>query len=173
MGPQGPSAAVRPVRPEEYAEVAALVVRAYSSGGVITDDDDYRATLADTAGRAARAEVYVLPDASGALVATVTLSPYGSTFAQVSRPAELEFRMLAVDPAAAGRGLGSALVGFCAASARARGDEALVLCVIESNAVAIRMYERLGFVAQPDRDRLVPPGVRLRVFRLELAGSTL
>jgi len=151
------------VAPEEFAAVGALVVRAYTEGGVLAGDDGYAAVLADTAGRAAGAAVYVVHDDAGGPVATVTLSPHGSSYAQVAGPGELEFRMLAVDPDSAGQGLGSALVEFCADQARARGDHWLVLCVVDTNAAAIRLYQHLGFVHRPERDRQVGPGVRLLV----------
>jgi ribosomal protein S18 acetylase RimI-like enzyme len=161
---------LRLVRPDEYAAVGDLVVLAYETGGVLTTDDSYRAVLSDTAGRAAKADVYVLPGDSdsdgegGRPVATVTLSPYGTAYAQVAGPGELEFRMLAVHPASAGQGLGAGLVRFCAEQARARGDVALVLCVIDTNQAAIRLYERLGFDHQPERDLVVGPEVRLLVY---------
>jgi ribosomal protein S18 acetylase RimI-like enzyme len=151
------------IRPDEYDAVGALVVHAYEVGGVIAAEDGYRATLVDTAGRAAKADVYVLHDDAGRPVATVTVSRYGSAYAQVAREDELEFRMLAVDPEAGGRGLGSRLVEFCAERALAHGDHALVLCVIDTNAAAIRLYSRLGFTRASDRDLSPAPGVRLLV----------
>ncbi len=160
----GPSAAEPlPIRPDEYDAVGALVVHAYEVGGVIDADDGYRSVLADTAGRAAKAGVFVLHDATGRPVATVTLSRYGTAYAQVARAGECEFRMLAVDPRAGGRGLGTQLVEFCAAQALASGDHALVLCVIDTNVAAIRLYEHLGFIREPDRDVSPAPGVRLLV----------
>jgi len=152
----------------EYAAVGQLVVRAYAAGGVLASDDGYRTVLADTAARATKAPVYVVHDDDGHPVATVTLTPQGSTYAQVAAPGELEFRMLAVDPPAAGRGIGSALVAFCAEQALARGDLALVLCVIETNAPAIRLYRRLGFEHLPGRDVHISPSLRLLVFRRSL-----
>src|SRR6476619_4304467 len=47
--------------------------------------------------------------------------------AEVSRPGEAEFRMLAVAPGAQRRGAGEALVRACVGRARALGAEALVL----------------------------------------------
>jgi len=147
----------------QFAAVGELVVGAYHSAGVLAGDDRYRSVLADTAGRAAQASVYVVHDDAGQLVATVTLTTPGSPYAQVAGPGELEFRMLAVDPAAAGRGIGSALVDFCMEQAAARGDTAVVLCVVDTNAAAVRLYRRLGFEHLPDRDMLVAGGVRLLV----------
>jgi len=152
---------IRLARPDEYVAVGALTIEAYSAGGVLVADDDYATVLADADGRAAVAEVYVLVDDAGSLVGTVTLSPHGTPYAQVSRPGELEFRMLAVDPKAGGQGYGTRLVAFCAERGRARGFAALVICVIESNTSALRLYDRLGFLRQPDRDKDAGPGVHL------------
>jgi ribosomal protein S18 acetylase RimI-like enzyme len=154
----------RLVHPDEYAAVSDLVLRAYEAAGVVTADDSYRGVLADTAGRAAKADVYVIDDDAGQLVGTVTLSPHGSAYAQVAEAGELEFRMLAVDPAAAGRGFGRALIGFCAEQAAARGGHSLALCAIETNVAAIRLYEQLGFTHQPARDLQVSATVRLLVY---------
>ena len=159
---------LRLAREQEYDSVGELTVRAYATGGVLVDDDGYAATLADVAGRAALAEVYVLLDDEGVLVGTVTLSPHGTAYAQVSRPGDLEFRMLAVAPEAGGRGYGSSLVAFCAEQGRARGHQALAICVIDTNTAALRLYDHLGFVRRHDRDVEPMPGVRLLVLTLDL-----
>ncbi len=159
---------VRRARQQEYEAIGELTVLAYRSGGVLVDDDGYATTLADVSGRAALAEVYVLLDDGNSIVGTVTLSPHGTAYAQVSRPGDLEFRMLAVAPEAAGRGYGSRLVAFCAEQGRARGHQALAICVIDTNTSALRLYDHLGFVRQPDRDVEPAPGIRLLVLTREL-----
>ena len=71
------------------------------------ENQGYVAELRDVAKRAAAAEVLVTDDLSG----TVTFVPYwGGPLAEISTPEETEFRMLAVDPAARGRGVGTALM---------------------------------------------------------------
>ncbi len=52
---------------------------------------------------------------------------------------------LATTPQAQGKGVGSALVETCEDAARSRGCRALRLEVRKDNAVAIRLYERLGY----------------------------
>jgi ribosomal protein S18 acetylase RimI-like enzyme len=153
---------------DEYDAIGALTVRAYSEAGVLIADDHYVEMLADARGRAAAAEVYALHDGTGALVGTVTLSPHGTPYAQASRPGELEFRMLAVAPEAGRRGFGRQLIEFCAEEGRARGLDALVICVIESNSAALRLYDRLGFVRRPDRDIAPRPGIQLLALTYDL-----
>jgi ribosomal protein S18 acetylase RimI-like enzyme len=52
-----------------------------------------------------------------------------------------------VDPSARGRGVGELLVGTVLDEARARGLRRVVLDVAHENAPAVRLYERMGFVA--------------------------
>jgi ribosomal protein S18 acetylase RimI-like enzyme len=56
-----------------------------------------------------------------------------------------EVQGLAVDPAAAGRGVGRALVDAAVAEAARRGGRKVSLRVLAHNAVARRLYERAGF----------------------------
>ncbi len=155
---------VRPARPEELAAAGELCVAAYRAGGHLADGDPYEATLIDAAGRAATAEVLVA-ELDGELVGTVTICPAGSPYAEVGRPGESEFRFLAVSPRAWGRGIGPALVDACEERAIARGQSAHVICVIDINEAAHRMYQRLGFTRLPERDWEPVPGVRLWAYR--------
>ncbi|GIJ26012.1 hypothetical protein Vqi01_11740 [Micromonospora qiuiae] len=68
--------------------------------------------------------------------------------------------MLAVDPAAQGRGAGAALVEACVARATELGCTALAICVRDGYAEAAhRLYRRRGFVRVPE-SASVMPGVR-------------
>jgi ribosomal protein S18 acetylase RimI-like enzyme len=59
-----------------------------------------------------------------------------------------------VRPGGRGRGAGEALVAAAAGWARARGFGTLFLWVTESNAPAVRLYERCGFAATGERQPL-------------------
>jgi len=59
---------------------------------------------------------------------------------------EAEILTLAVRPADRRRGLATALVGAAAAHAAGRGADALFLEVAISNAAALSLYTRMGFV---------------------------
>ena len=72
-----------------------------------------------------------------------------------------------VEPAARGRGAGQALLESAIAWARVRGLERLELWVTESNAAAIRMYERAGFSDTGRRDAL-PSHPSLRTIQMSL-----
>lgn len=58
-----------------------------------------------------------------------------------------EIRLLGVDPAHRGRGLGRAVTAWGVDTLRARGAETVVLAVEAENASALRLYEGLGFRA--------------------------
>jgi ribosomal protein S18 acetylase RimI-like enzyme len=104
-----------------------------------------------------------------ALLGGVTLAFHGSPMAQLAGPGEAEIRMLAVDPAAQGRGVGSALAAACVERARAEpGMKRVVLCSQEAMTTAHRVYARLGFERTPELDWYPLPDVRLWAFRLEL-----
>jgi len=61
----------------------------------------------------------------------------------------VQFRLLTVDVAARGRGVGAALVRECIG--RAAGH-LLIIHTTQWMEAARRMYERLGFDRRPDRD---------------------
>lgn len=124
--------------------------------------DSYLAHVQDAAGRAASATLLVA-EAAGRVLGTVTLAAAGTPFADIARPGEYEFRMLAVDPEATGRGVASALVRACEQRASAEGAERIVCSVEDKNAPALRLYDRLGYVREPERDWTPEPGVSLLV----------
>ncbi|PZA20285.1 GNAT family N-acetyltransferase [Modestobacter versicolor] len=153
--------------PADFDRIAELTV------GVYTDEDlvspGYVPQLADVAGRADRAELLVARDTTGRVVGSVALVLAGD-FGEVTRSAdEAAFRMLAVDGAARGQGVGEALVRECLARARAAGKRWMVLSTGTRMTAAHRLYERLGFTRLPERDWTPVPGIDLRVYALELA----
>jgi ribosomal protein S18 acetylase RimI-like enzyme len=156
---------VRLALPDEHEALGELCVAAYRAEGL--GNPAYEPVLRDVAGRAAAADVLVAAG-SDALLGTVTLVLDGGPMREISAEDEGEFRMLAVDPAAQGRGAGAALVTACAARARARGRRALVASSQDRMLRAHALYRRLGFVRQPARDWSPIPGVDLVVFTLAL-----
>lgn len=162
---------VRPARPGEHASAGQLVADAYAAAGYA--HGAYLDVLRDAAGRSAVAEVVVLVavEAGGRVLGTVTYAAGGTPFADVAAPDEAEFRMLAVDSKARGRGVGEALVRSCLDRARANGKRRLVMSTQPGMTTAHRLYERLGFRRAPDRDwsPASEPGLRLRVYAREVA----
>ena len=72
--------------------------------------------------------------------------------------------MLAVAPAARGRGVGEALLRHALAVFAADGIDKLVLSTLPGMTAAHRFYLRHGFAAAPHRDWSPLPGVRLLAF---------
>jgi GNAT superfamily N-acetyltransferase len=163
---------VRPARPEELARAGAVAREAYLSDRLLAPDNGYAARLADAAGRARDAVVAVAVEAD-VVVGTVTYAPAGSRWAQLACAGEAEFRMLGVQPTHRGRGVGEALVRWCADRARKSGMSQLVLCSTEEMLTAHRLYRRLGFRRRPDLDWTPEPGVRLLGFCLDLTSPGL
>lgn len=157
---------IRPARPAEYAELGRLTVEAYRGSDQIAEGSGYEAVLADCASRAADADLLAaVDDTTGAVLGGVTFCLAGSPYAELARDGEAEFRMLAVAPAAQGRGVGAALVRECLARAAAAGAHAVVLCTHDGNGPARRLYERAGFTRDPERDWSPVPGFDLVALR--------
>ncbi len=90
---------------------------------------------------------------------------------ETSAPAAPEIRLLAVATAARGQGVGALLLGECVRRARAAGAPALGLHSMEVMTVAIRMYERVGFVRDPRTDFRPVPEVLVKGYRLDLVSN--
>lgn len=158
---------VRRALPAELDAVAALTYDAYASAGFVTRDDPYAVVLRDTATRARDAELMVAVDGQQ-LLGTVTYAAEGSRLQEIARRREAEFRMLAVAPAAAGRGVGRALVEWVIEASRRDGHVAVVCSSRPAMHAAHRIYERAGFVRRPERDWSPAEGIDLLGFGLTL-----
>ncbi|WP_319943528.1 GNAT family N-acetyltransferase [Nocardia aurantia] len=156
---------IRPAQPAEYGEIGALTVSVYLGEGHVDPDSPYLSTLLDTETRAQAADVLVAVR-HGELLGSLTVVEPGTPYADIARPGELEFRMLAVAKIARGRGVGSALVGAVLDTARRAGYPAVVLTTMPTMADARRIYERIGFVHVPERDWYTGSGKPLTVMRL-------
>jgi GNAT superfamily N-acetyltransferase len=165
---------VRVARPEEYAEIGRLTVAAYRDSGQLGPETGYETTLADVAGRATEGTVLVAVDGgSGRLLGAVTFVLPGSRYAELARAGEAEFRMLAVDPAAQGRGVGRALVADCLRRAAEAACEAVVICYRDFVSSALRLYTGMGFERVPELDWRPMPEVNLRALRVSLPAPVL
>jgi ribosomal protein S18 acetylase RimI-like enzyme len=159
---------VRPAAAGELDAVGELTVAAYRADAMLDNDADYADELADGATRAAHGLVLVAVDDSEVVLGAVSYCRAGSPLAEIARPGESEFRMLAVSPKARGRGVGETLVHACTARARADGGSDLVLCTLTSTDVAQRLYRRLGFVRLPERDFQASDAIELIAYGLRL-----
>ena len=108
--PRGPARPLacpsQPARPEDFAAIAELTVRVYVDGGP-RPPTAYAPELADVAGRADRADLLVGPGRATAASSAAWRSCSRATSAtSPHRDDEAAFRMLVVDPAVRGRGVG-------------------------------------------------------------------
>jgi ribosomal protein S18 acetylase RimI-like enzyme len=122
--------------------------------------------------RAEHAEVRVA-EASGDMVAAVTLTFAGQPYSEIAVENELEFRMLAVDPAVQCSGVGRAIVRQIIEHAHSLpGIEAISITSAMFMDRAHGLYESLGFQRFPAHDWYVPgENVLLWVFQLELSSA--
>jgi GNAT superfamily N-acetyltransferase len=155
-----PELTVRPAVPAEYEAVGELCVAAYAT--FMASGGSYQAVLRDVARRAEGAEV-VVAAAGEELLGTVTFVPDGGPLGEIATAEETEFRVLAVSPAAQGRGVGGALVEWVLAQSRARG-KGVVCSTLPVMHAAHRLYERHGFRRAPERDWSPVAGVDLLAF---------
>lgn len=156
---------IRPAEPSEYDAVGDITVAAYTTDRHLDASADYVEELRDARARAADAELLVAVEHdSGPVLGTVTFCLAGTPYAELARPGEAEFRMLAVAPEARQRGIGQMLVRRCVELAQRAGCSGLVLCTMESMTAAHRIYGRFGFERVPDRDWEPVPGICLIAF---------
>ena len=146
---------VRVARPSDVRDAGELTAAAFGADGS-AQDEAYAAELRDAERRAREAVLLVaaVPTGDGreAVVGTLTVAPYGSSYAEVAEPDEVELRMLAVAPEARRRGVAAALVHAALREAVAGGARRVVLSTTDALVAAQQLYRRLGFVAAPERD---------------------
>jgi ribosomal protein S18 acetylase RimI-like enzyme len=152
---------VEPATPDDFPQIAELTAGVYRDEGLAPEE--YQRQLRDVAGRAARAELLIARDGD-AVVGSVALVLDGD-FREISdSDEEAAFRMLVVDRAVRGRGVGELLVRECLDRARAAGKRRMVLSTDPGMRAAHRLYERLGFTRLPERDWSPLPGVNLMAY---------
>lgn len=159
---EGDGDAVREVTMSAFREYAAQMPvhwKGYREGIL--------ATLAN-----ARPAEQIVAEWEGVIVGSVLLYPAGAVFSPPNRPpmtlAWPEMRLLAVAPAARGSGIGAALVRECIRRARRSGSQALTLHTSDVMQVAMRMYERMGFVRDPELDFRLSEAVTVKGYRFNL-----
>lgn len=159
---------VRDALPAEYAAIGELTVAAYR--GLGETDEAYYDELRDVPGRASAVPVLAAVDAaSGNVLGAVTFVPGPGPFHEGEFGAgAASIRMLAVDPAARGRGVGTALVEECLRRARVLGRERVSLYTRPSMTAAHQLYERLGFERLRGLDWEFEPGEWLYAYALDL-----
>jgi GNAT superfamily N-acetyltransferase len=155
---------VRDAWPDEIATIAQITRLAYGEyssrmepaawnvleqeiESALTNDRGVTRLVAELDGVVVGSAALYAPDtAAYGNLASVTLWP--------------EVRLVAVHPAARGRGIARALVEDCVRRARRAGARVIGLHTSETMRAAKQLYERMGFVRDPDHD-FQPPGAEL------------
>lgn len=153
------------MRPEDAPRVGALTLAAYDRYGRI--EGEYRDFLADPLRRLERCTAVLVAeidtgDGGAQVVGTVSyVVPSDAEWEDHAEPAgDAGFRVLAVDPAYEGRGIGSALVEACLVRARRAGAHRMLIISMAWMSRAHALYTgRYGFVRRPDLDVRFPSGV--------------
>ena len=163
---------IRKARPDDYEEAGHVTALAYREFAPPNDPDweEYLGEIADVAGRADRTLVLVAAE-DGRILGSATMEFDGAVVGDddPALPPEMaSLRMLGVDPAARGRGVGRALVEASIRESRNRGKTLFVLRTTERMAAAHRLYESMGFRRDLDRDVEFDEGFRLIAYRLAI-----
>ncbi|WP_104176213.1 GNAT family N-acetyltransferase [Arthrobacter sp. Y81] len=160
----------RRATPADHSEVRRITREAYLHAGHFTADHPYMSVLDNVEHRAEHAELWVA-EASSTVVAALTLTFAGQPYSEIAMENELEFRMLAVDPAVQGGGVGRTVVRRVIEHAQSLpAIRAISLTSATFMERAHVLYESLGFQRVTVRDWYVPgEDVLLWVFRLELS----
>jgi ribosomal protein S18 acetylase RimI-like enzyme len=160
---------IREARPEEYDDAGRVTADAYRE--FVSPEGGWRAYLGRIGDVRTRAQFTTV------LVAVERGKVLGSATLELSQriepeddpplpPDEAEVRMLGVDPATRGRGIGAALLAACEDRAREAGKTVLTLHTTERMRVAQRMYESHGY--ERTEDRVFPDGFVLLGYRKPL-----
>jgi len=160
---------IRDATPDDADRAGRIVLDAYRSLAAHLPDPGYDAKLADVAGRLPPVAEVLVAERDGQLLGCVTYVPGPeSPLAESMLDGEAGIRMLGVDRATQGTGIGHLLVEACVDRARSRGRRAVVLHSTSYMGGAHRIYGRLGFERAPERDWAPNPGLHLLAFRLGL-----
>jgi predicted N-acetyltransferase YhbS/uncharacterized protein (DUF1330 family) len=169
-GPRYEAVRIREARPADRDAIRDLTLAAYTEYApqMPRHWEGYRRNIVATLADPAPAE-QIVAEQDGVVVGAVLLYPTGIALPGADpEPTWPEVRLLAVAPAARGRGVGDALMRECIRRARARGAPVLALHTTAMMRAAIRMYGRLGFVRAPDLDIQIAPGLTIAGYRLAL-----
>jgi ribosomal protein S18 acetylase RimI-like enzyme len=158
---------VRGIRRTEIARLSTITLAAYAGLDGI-DVGPYRTSLADVADRVRHAEVLVAVDGDRVLGGVTYVPDAGSPYAEFRDRDAAGMRMLAVDPAAQGRGVGADLVAACVRRARDSHRRRLVLHTTEAMTAAQRLYQQFGFERAARRDWRPQPHIVLLGYELVL-----
>ena len=152
---------IRNAKPREFQEIGRLMVEVYSNLEGFPKADEqpsYYHTLRNIGEftKNPNTELLVAVSHQGQLLGAVLyfndMQYYGSGGIAPTEKNASGFRLLAVDGAARGMGVGKALSMVCIEKARAFGNRQLIIHTTDYMKVAWKMYKNLGFKPSEDLD---------------------
>jgi len=167
---------IRDAREEDREAIQRVTLAAFQEYATIMHAhwEGYRRGILNTLSDVKPAE-QIVAEQGGAVVGAVLLYPPGTVLSRPDgssvRIEQPEARLLAVVPAARGRGIGEALLRECIRRARRSGAAALTLHTSDFMRVGRHMYERMGFVRAPELDFHPSKDLTVMGYRLRLGNS--
>lgn len=147
---------IRDFSPADAGAVNRVALAAFAQyEGVYSDWEAVARAVGSMAALAESGRILVAEDEAGAIVGAVAyVPPHSAPRAEFFQAEWPIVRMLVVDPAARGQGLGRRLTEACIALARSDGAAAIALHTSPVMEAALTLYRRMGFrleKAVPDR----------------------
>ena len=167
---------IREAKPEEYQELGTLMVQVYSglegfpSPAEIPDYYNRLQNVGEFT-KDPKTKLFVAVSEAGkvegGLVYFGDMRFYGAGGEATLSQNAGAFRLLAVNPATRGQGLGKKLIRACIDQARREGFNYLLIHSTKYMMTAWKMYERMGFEKFPEID-FEEAGVHVHGFRYKL-----
>jgi len=168
-----PTTTLREARADEIDEVRALLAASYiqyqpDETNIAFRErwDPYFEEVCDVRARSHDGSVLLVSTEGDRIVGTATYYPPGSTEEWPAGWAGV--RLVGVHPDARGKGIGRALTEECIRRARLEGAVAVGLYTSTIMMTAQALYERIGFVREPEHDDEIVPGLMLVRYRYDL-----
>jgi GNAT superfamily N-acetyltransferase len=152
---------VRNARPDEFKRIGGLMVDVYSQLEGFpkpSEQPNYYKMLTDIGDLTIKPEVELLVAVDntdrilGAVVYFSDMKFYGSGGTATQEKNAAGFRVLAVDSAARGKGIGKLLTQACIEKAKGQSINQLIIHTTKAMQTAWSMYEKMGFVRSEDLD---------------------
>jgi GNAT superfamily N-acetyltransferase len=162
---------LRDARDGEQPAIIELTLAAYQEyEAFLGENYHFYAESIETTLTDPKPAAQIVAEQDGRLVGAALLYPPGTAFEVAEgqpTPIWPEVRLVAVPPAARGRGIGKALLEECLRRARADGCPGLALHTTDMMQVALQMYERMGFFRTPEFDFYPAPEFQVKAYRFE------
>lgn len=167
---------VRQAQPHEFEVIGELMVSVYSQLEGFPKPEDHPKyyhllrNIGEITGKPG-AELLVAANDNGHIGGAVVyfgdIKAYGAQGVADNEKDAAGFRLLAVDPATRGQGLGRKLVLVCLDKARESNKKQMVIHSTKAMQVAWGMYEKMGFARAPELD-FMQEDLEVFGFRLKL-----